>query len=42
MDHAKDAAGRAASLAHVDQQSGNRTEWIIDRKTYAYIGSRGV
>ncbi|MFC8263926.1 hypothetical protein ACFUNF_41605 [Streptomyces sp. NPDC057291] len=43
MDHAKDAAGREGiALAHVDQQSGDRTEWIFDRKTYAYLGSRGV
>ncbi|MET7312306.1 CU044_5270 family protein [Streptomyces sp. NPDC005571] len=43
VDHAKDAAGRdGISLAHVDQQSGDRTEWIFDPKTYAYLGSRGV
>ncbi|MFB6706795.1 CU044_5270 family protein [Streptomyces sp. NPDC056333] len=43
VDHAKDAAGREGiALAHVDQQSGDRTEWIFDRKTYAYLGSRGV
>lgn len=43
LDHAKDAAGREGiALAHVDQQSGGRTEWIFDPKTYAYLGSRGV
>ncbi|MFF3325761.1 CU044_5270 family protein [Streptomyces sp. NPDC002889] len=43
VDHAKDAAGREGiALAHVDQKSGGRTEWIFDRKTYAYLGSRGV
>ncbi|MEU1406432.1 CU044_5270 family protein [Streptomyces sp. NPDC005728] len=43
VDHAKDAAGREGiALARVDQQSGDRTEWIFDRKTYAYLGSRGV
>ncbi|MER5539202.1 CU044_5270 family protein [Streptomyces mirabilis] len=43
VDHVKDAAGREGiALAHVDQQSGDRTEWIFDRKTYAYLGSRGV
>ncbi|MFF1301193.1 CU044_5270 family protein, partial [Streptomyces sp. NPDC058296] len=43
VDHAKDAAGREGiALAHVDQQRGDRTEWIFDRKTYAYLGSRGV
>ncbi|MET7551685.1 CU044_5270 family protein [Streptomyces sp. NPDC005479] len=43
VDHAKDAAGREGlALAHVDQQSGDRTEWIFDPRTYAYLGSRGV
>ncbi|MET9410830.1 CU044_5270 family protein [Streptomyces sp. NPDC002935] len=43
VDHAKDAAGREGiALAHVDQKSGDRTEWIFDRKTYAYLGSRAV
>ncbi|MEU9364962.1 CU044_5270 family protein [Streptomyces avermitilis] len=43
VDQAKDAAGREGiALAHVDQQSGDRTEWIFDRKTYAYLGSRAV
>ncbi|MGW3246960.1 CU044_5270 family protein [Streptomyces sp. NPDC001070] len=43
VEHAKDAAGREGiALAHVDQQSGDRAEWIFDRKTYAYLGSRGV
>ncbi|CAM5345054.1 MULTISPECIES: hypothetical protein [Streptomyces] len=30
------------ALAHVDQKSGDRTEWIFDPKTYAYLGSRAV
>ncbi|MCX4455181.1 CU044_5270 family protein [Streptomyces sp. NBC_01340] len=43
VDHAKDAAGREGiALAHVDQKSGDRTEWIFDPKTYAYLGSRAV
>ncbi|MFJ8507431.1 CU044_5270 family protein [Streptomyces avermitilis] len=43
VDQAKDAAGREGiALAHVDQQSGDRTEWIFDRETYAYLGSRAV
>ncbi|MER6077864.1 CU044_5270 family protein [Streptomyces sp. NPDC001833] len=43
VDHAEDAAGREGiALAHVDQKSGDRTEWIFDPKTYAYLGSRGV
>ncbi|MGW7383077.1 CU044_5270 family protein [Streptomyces sp. NPDC054794] len=43
VDHAEDAAGREGiALAHVDQQSGDRTEWIFDRKTYTYLGSRAV
>lgn len=43
VDRAVDAAGREGiALAHVDQKSGDRTEWIFDRKTYAYLGSRGV
>lgn len=43
VDHAKDAAGREGiALAHVDQQNGYRTEWIFDRKTYAYLGSRDL
>ncbi|MEU4093971.1 CU044_5270 family protein [Streptomyces sp. NPDC026673] len=43
VEHAKDAAGREGiALAHVDQRSGDRTEWIFDPKTYAYLGSRAV
>ncbi|WP_121704312.1 CU044_5270 family protein [Streptomyces sp. E5N298] len=43
VDRAQDAAGREGiALAHVDQQSGDRTEWIFDRNTYAYLGSRAV
>jgi hypothetical protein len=43
VEHAEDAAGREGiALAHVDQKSGDRTEWIFDSKTYAYLGSRAV
>ncbi|MEV7325922.1 CU044_5270 family protein [Streptomyces sp. NPDC093970] len=43
VDHAQDAAGREGiALAHVDQKGGDRTEWIFDPKTYAYLGSRAV
>ncbi|MGW4995899.1 CU044_5270 family protein [Streptomyces mirabilis] len=43
VKHAKDAAGREGiALAHVDQKGGDRTEWIFDPKTYAYLGSRAV
>ncbi|MFE0174381.1 CU044_5270 family protein [Streptomyces sp. NPDC059002] len=43
VDHAKDAAGRAGiALARTDEQTGERTEWIFDKKTYEYLGSRGV
>ncbi|MFC4504793.1 MULTISPECIES: CU044_5270 family protein [Streptomyces] len=43
VEQAEDAAGREGiALAHVDQQSGDRTEWIFDSKTYAYLGSRVV
>lgn len=41
--HAKDAVRREGiALAHVDQKSGDRTEWIFDRTTYTYLGSRAV
>ncbi|MGW2224762.1 CU044_5270 family protein [Streptomyces formicae] len=43
VDHAKDAAGREGiALARTDEQTGERTEWIFDKKTYAYLGSRGI
>ncbi|QFZ76391.1 hypothetical protein GFH48_26765 [Streptomyces fagopyri] len=43
VEHAQDAAGREGiALAHVDQRSGDRTEWIFDRGTYTYLGSRAV
>ncbi|MEU8832764.1 CU044_5270 family protein [Streptomyces sp900116325] len=43
VDHAKDAAGREGiALARLDQQTGDRTEWIFDPKTYTYLGSRAV
>ncbi|MET8640012.1 CU044_5270 family protein [Streptomyces sp. NPDC004675] len=43
VEHVKDAVGREGiALAHVDRQSGDRTEWIFDPKTYTYLGSRAV
>ncbi|MEW1773358.1 CU044_5270 family protein [Streptomyces sp. NPDC086777] len=43
VDHAQDGAGREGiALAHVDQKGGDRTEWIFDPGTYAYLGSRAV
>ncbi|MFE2051535.1 CU044_5270 family protein [Streptomyces sp. NPDC059459] len=43
VDGAQDAAGREGiALAHVDRRSGDRTEWIFDRRTYTYLGSRAV
>ncbi|MFD6491852.1 CU044_5270 family protein [Streptomyces sp. NPDC060188] len=43
VEHANDAAGREGiALAHVDEKSGDRSEWIFDPKTYAYLGSRAV
>ncbi|MFE3162519.1 CU044_5270 family protein [Streptomyces sp. NPDC059224] len=43
LEHAQDAAGREGiALAHVDQDSGDRTEWVFDPTTYTYLGSRAV
>ncbi|WP_069885123.1 CU044_5270 family protein [Streptomyces luteocolor] len=43
VDHAKDAAGRpGVALARTDEQTGERREWIFDKQTYAYLGSRGI
>ncbi|MFF2387021.1 CU044_5270 family protein [Streptomyces sp. NPDC058108] len=43
VNHVKDAAAREGiALAHVDDKSGDRTEWIFDPKTYSYLGSRAV
>ncbi|MET8611706.1 CU044_5270 family protein [Streptomyces misionensis] len=43
VPHSQDAAGRdGIALARLDPQTGERIEWIFDRNTYAYLGSRGV
>ncbi|MFF9364992.1 CU044_5270 family protein [Streptomyces griseoluteus] len=43
VPHSQDAAGRdGIALARLDPQTGERIEWIFDRHTYAYLGSRGV
>ncbi|MFJ5898285.1 CU044_5270 family protein [Streptomyces sp. NPDC093064] len=41
--HSQDAAGRdGIALARLDPQTGQRIEWIFDRDTFAYLGSRGL
>ncbi len=43
VQHSRDAAGRdGIALARLDERRGDRTEWVFDRSTYAYLGSRGV
>ncbi|MBW5481227.1 hypothetical protein GPJ59_04870 [Streptomyces bambusae] len=43
VQHSQDAAGRdGIALARVDERHGSRTEWVFDRSSYAYLGSRGV
>ncbi|MGW1145008.1 CU044_5270 family protein [Streptomyces sp. NPDC002454] len=43
VDQAVDAEGRkGVAVARVDEYSGQREEWIFDRKTHAYLGSRTV
>ncbi|MGC0338793.1 CU044_5270 family protein [Streptomyces sp. SLBN-8D4] len=43
VDDAVDAVGRhGVAIARLDEQSGQRTEWIFDRKTYAFLGERSV
>lgn len=43
MDDAVDAVGRhGVAIARLDEQSGQRTEWIFDKKTYAFLGERSV
>ncbi|MER5768942.1 CU044_5270 family protein [Streptomyces sp. NPDC001985] len=43
VDHAKDAAGRdGIAIARVDEEDQSRSEWIFDRKSYAYTGERTV
>ncbi|GHJ93889.1 hypothetical protein SNE510_34080 [Streptomyces sp. NE5-10] len=43
VDSATDAAGRTGvAVARLDEAGGTRTEWIFDRKTSAFLGSRTV
>ncbi|WP_405527047.1 CU044_5270 family protein [Streptomyces canus] len=43
VDDAVDAVGRhGVAVARLDEQSGQRTEWIFDKKTYAFLGERNV
>ncbi|NEB00165.1 CU044_5270 family protein [Streptomyces sp. SID13726] len=43
VDDAVDAVGRhGVAVARLDEQSGQRTEWIFDKKTYAFLGERSV
>ncbi|MER5494990.1 CU044_5270 family protein [Streptomyces sp. NPDC002490] len=43
VDEAVDAAGRkGVAVARLDEVGGSREEWIFDRKTHAYLGSRTV
>ncbi|MFF2746069.1 CU044_5270 family protein [Kitasatospora sp. NPDC058048] len=43
VEHAQDASGRdGIALARLDPQTGERSEWIFDRDSHQYLGSRGV
>ena len=43
VDDATDAAGRhGVAIARLDETRGARSEWIFDRKTFAYLGERTV
>ncbi|MER5225330.1 CU044_5270 family protein [Streptomyces flaveus] len=43
VDDAVDAAGRhGVAVARLDETSGQREEWIFDKKTHVYLGSRSV
>ena len=43
VDDATDAAGRhGVAIARPDETRGARSEWIFDRKTFAYLGERTV
>lgn len=43
VDEAKDAEGRSGiAIARVDEEAGERTEWIFDAKSYDYLGERTV
>ncbi|MFJ8794087.1 CU044_5270 family protein [Streptomyces sp. NPDC102462] len=43
VDDAVDAVGRhGVAVARLDEVSGERTEWIFDKKTYTFLGQRRV
>ncbi|MFF5185320.1 CU044_5270 family protein [Streptomyces sp. NPDC000345] len=43
VDDAVDAAGRhGVAVARLDENSGQREEWIFDRKTHVFLGERTV
>ncbi|MFD0274351.1 CU044_5270 family protein [Kitasatospora sp. NPDC127111] len=43
VDDAVDAAGRhGVAVARLDETSGQRTEWIFDRESLAFLGERTV
>ncbi|WP_318209356.1 MULTISPECIES: CU044_5270 family protein [unclassified Streptomyces] len=43
VDSATDAAGRkGVAVARLDETSGQRTEWIFDSRTFAFLGERTV
>ncbi|MFJ1797120.1 CU044_5270 family protein [Kitasatospora griseola] len=43
VEHAQDAADRdGIALARLDPRTGERSEWIFDRESRQYLGSRGV
>ncbi|MFF9346995.1 CU044_5270 family protein [Streptomyces sp. NPDC014734] len=43
VDDAVDAAGRhGVAVARLDETSGERMEWIFDRKTHVFLGERSV
>ncbi|WP_328495034.1 CU044_5270 family protein [Streptomyces sp. NBC_00414] len=43
VDDAVDAAGRhGVAVARLDETSGQREEWIFDKKTHVYLGARNV
>lgn len=43
VQNSQDAAGRTGlALARLDDRTGERTELVFDRTTFAYLGSRGV
>ncbi|WP_430379698.1 CU044_5270 family protein [Streptomyces sp. B1-3] len=43
VNDAVDAVGRhGVAVARLDEQNGERTEWIFDKKTYAFLGERSV